>query len=72
LEAHIGETGEMQHRPEAIASVREVVARDNRARSGIQTAKNDVESSSEDVRIVTDGPTSNLVRMSASAQLLSI
>jgi hypothetical protein len=42
LEAHISETGEMQHRPEAIGSIGEIVARDGSGRSRIETAENHV------------------------------
>src|ERR1700722_16760452 len=35
LETHISETGEMQHRPEAICSIREIVARESGAQSRI-------------------------------------
>jgi hypothetical protein len=54
LEAHISETGEMQHRPEAIGSIREIVARDGSARSRIETAENHVQTLSEDIRFITD------------------
>jgi hypothetical protein len=49
LEAHISETGEMQHRPEAIAAVREIMASNGGARSRIEAAENHVEASSEDI-----------------------
>jgi hypothetical protein len=48
LKPYIGETGEMQHRPEAIGSIREIVARDGGARSRIETAENHVQTRSED------------------------
>ncbi len=39
LKPYIGETGEMQHRPEAIGSIREIVARDGGARTGLRPQK---------------------------------
>jgi len=54
LEAHISETGEMQHRPEAIGSVRKIVARYCRGQGRIETAENHVQTASEDIRVVTD------------------
>jgi hypothetical protein len=54
LEAHIGETGEMQHPPEAVVSVREVVTGDDGAQGRIETAKNHVKPFGEDIRIITD------------------
>ena len=49
----ISETGEMQHRPEAIGSIREIVARDGGARSRIETAENHVQTFGEDIRIIS-------------------
>jgi hypothetical protein len=54
LEAHISETCEMQHRPEAIGSIREIVARDGSGQSRIETAENHVQTPSEDIRFITD------------------
>jgi len=54
LEAHVSEAGEMQHRPEAIGSIREIVARDGGARSRIETAENHVQTPSEDIRFISD------------------
>ncbi|SRR6266851_1359618 len=54
LEADIGETGEMEHCPKAIASVGEVVAGYRCARGRIQAAKNHVEASGEDIRLIPD------------------
>ena len=52
LEAYISETGEMQHLPEPIASVREIMARNGGARSRIEAAENHVEAFSEDIRFI--------------------
>ena len=41
----------MQHRPEAIASIREVVAGSCGTRGRIQTAENHVEASAEDIAL---------------------
>ena len=54
LEAHVSEACEMQHRPEAIGSIREIVARDGGARSRIETAENHVQTPSEDIRFISD------------------
>ena len=54
LETHLSETGEMQHRPEAIASIREIVARESGAQSRIETAENHVQTPGEDIRLITD------------------
>src|SRR5229473_428929 len=52
--ANDGETGEMEHCPKAIASVGEVVAGYRCARGRIQAAKNHVEASGEDIRLIPD------------------
>ncbi len=57
LEPNVRETGEMQHRPEAIASIREVVAGSYGTRGRIQTAENHVEASAEDIRFISDQAT---------------
>ena len=54
LKAHISETGEMQHRPEAVGSIREIMARNGGTRSRIETTENHVQTTSEDIRFITD------------------
>jgi hypothetical protein len=54
LEPNVRETGEMQHCPKAIASVREVVAGCRGTRGRIQAAENHVEASAEDIRFISD------------------
>ena len=54
LEAHIGETGQIQHRPEAIGTIREIVARDDGARSRIEAAEDHVQTLGEDIRFISD------------------
>ena len=54
LKARISETGEMEHRPEAIGSIREIVARDDGAQSRIETAEDYVQTPSEDIRFISD------------------
>ena len=57
LEPNIRETGEMQHRPEAIASIREVVAGSYGTRGRIQPAENHVEAFAENIRFISDQAT---------------
>ncbi len=57
LEPNVRETGELQHRPEAIASTREVVAGSCGARGRIQAAENHVEACAEDIRFISDQAT---------------
>src|ERR1700720_4596219 len=57
LEPNVRETGEMQHRPEAIASIREVVAGSCGTRGRIQTAENHVKASAEDIRFISEQAT---------------
>src|SRR6202012_5653917 len=57
--AHIGKTGEMQRRPEAVAAMRKIVTRDGGAQSWIQTAENNIQAWSEDIRFVA-GQTNRL------------
>jgi len=52
LEAHVGETGEMQHRPEAIVAVREVMARDRGAQGRVEAAEDHIKASGEDIRLI--------------------
>ena len=52
LEAHVGETGEMQHGPEAIVSVREVMARDRGAQGRVEAAEDHLKASGEDIRLI--------------------
>jgi hypothetical protein len=54
LQAHISETGEMQHGPEAIASVREVITVGSGTGRRIETAKNNVEPTIEDIWLISD------------------
>jgi hypothetical protein len=54
LEAHVGETGEMQHRPEAIVAVREVMARDRGAQGRVEAAEDHIKAFGQDIRLVVD------------------
>ena len=69
LEANICETDEMQHLPEPIASVREIMARNGGARSRIEAAENHVEAFSEDIRFIP--PSSGSVRVACLFALLA-
>jgi heme-degrading monooxygenase HmoA len=53
LEPNVRETRELQHRPEAIASTREVVAGTCSARARIQAAENHVKAAVEDIWFVS-------------------
>ena len=57
LEPNVRESCELQHRPEAIASTREVVASSCGARGRIQAAEDHVEASREDIRLISDQTT---------------
>ena len=51
-EARVGEAGEMQHGPESIARVGEVVARGGGTRSRIEPAENHGEAFGKDIRFI--------------------
>jgi hypothetical protein len=53
LKPNVRKAGEMQHRPEAIASVRKVVAGYRGTRGGIQAAENHVNASAEDLWFIS-------------------
>ena len=57
LEPNIRETGGLQDRPEAIVSMRKVVAASCGTRGRIQAAENHVEASAEDVRFISEQAT---------------
>ena len=70
LEPNVRETGEMQHRPEAIASIREVVAGTCSARARIQAAENHVKAAAEDIWFVSaqvTPPSANALRPMAQS-----
>ena len=70
LEPNVRETGEMQHRPEAIASTREVVAGTCSARARIQAAENHVKAAAEDIWFVSaqvTPPSANALRPMAQS-----
>jgi hypothetical protein len=52
LKADVGEAGEMQHRPEAIAAAGEVVTGDCGGRSRVHAAEDHVEIAGENVRFI--------------------
>ena len=52
LKAPVGEAGEIQGGPEAIAAVGEIMSRRGSARRGIDAAKHHLEIFGEDVRFV--------------------
>src|ERR1700733_248553 len=52
LESNIGETGEIQHGPESITLVGEIVTNGNGACGWIESAENHVETLGENIRLV--------------------
>ena len=54
LKPHVAETGEMQHTPEAVASVREVIACGCGTRGGIEATEDHVKAIGEDIWVVVD------------------
>jgi hypothetical protein len=70
LKALVGEAGEMQHRPETIASVREVLARNRGAQSGIDAAEDHIKAAGKDIWLVVDhGNLTALVRGASCRQI---
>src|SRR5229473_4584716 len=70
LEPNVRETRELQHRPEAIASTREVVAGTCSARARIQAAENHVKAAAEDIWFVSaqvTPPSANALRPMAQS-----
>lgn len=67
MQAHVGETGEVQHRPEAITAVGEVVTIGDRRGGRIDSAEDDLEVVRQNVCVVTGQPGTNAALLAVSA-----